>query len=65
MMTEVICLGDAEKLRALPDGEYKTNDIAPMFFRKEAGKIVLRNGKTKTLEEFVGRFRTIRGPLPE
>jgi hypothetical protein len=61
----VIALETVRTLRALPDGLYHTNDIAPMWFRKKDGVIVCRNGTEKTFEEFVERFKSIVGPFRE
>ena len=50
-------------MRALPDGEYSTNNISPIYFKKEDGMLVFKNGAEKTIEEFVGRYRSVVGPL--
>lgn len=59
----VVELEAVRTLRALPDGLYHTNDIAPMWFRKERGVIVCRNGRHRTFEEFVERYKSIVGPF--
>lgn len=54
-------------LEALPDGEYRNNDIVGMYFRIEDGVVVCRNGKVKTFEQFHRHFGggSIIGPLPD
>lgn len=63
MQCQVIKLDDAEKLRKLPDGEYVSNAITSVYFKKRGDKFIFATCE-KTAEEMVaGPWSSIVGPL--
>lgn len=54
-----------EVLESLPDGEYKTNDIYPLYFKKKNGFIELDDGKLRTYEEFAAVYGSVTVELIE